>query len=109
MNYLGICDQKCTNTQGSYQCQCDFRYTLQDDRKTCKASGSEALMIFSTKTEIRGYYLDSQVYFPIARHLKQVVGVSFDGHHVYWTDIFTEYESIMRSLEDGSQKEVKNS
>lgn len=63
-------------------------------------------MIFSSKTEIRGYYLTSKVLFPIARNLKQVVGVGYDGNHVYWTDIFTEHESIIRSLEDGSQKEV---
>lgn len=64
-------------------------------------------MIFSSKTEIRGYYLSSKILFPIARNLKQVVGVGYDGEHVYWTDIFAENEAIMRSLEDGSQKEVR--
>lgn len=64
------------------------------------------MMIFSSKTEIRGYFLQSEYYFPIAKKLKQVVGVSFDGHHVYWTDIFSENESIVKSLEDGSEREL---
>lgn len=64
------------------------------------------MMVFSTKTEIRGYFLRSQLYFPIANHLKQVIGVGFDGHYVYWTDIFSGHESIVRSAEDGSNREV---
>lgn len=63
-------------------------------------------MVFSSKSEIRGYFLESELYFPMVKHLKQVVGVGFDGHHIYWTDIFSEHESIVRSLEDGSEREV---
>ncbi|CAG9813302.1 unnamed protein product [Phaedon cochleariae] len=103
---FGICDQKCRNTPGSYECYCDHKYFLKEDRRTCKAMGGEALMIFSSKTEIRAFTLDSELYFPVAKNLKQVVGVDYDGHHVYWTDIFSEHESIVRSLEDGSEREI---
>lgn len=65
------------------------------------------MMVFSSKSEIRGYFLSSKLYFPIAKRLKQVVGVGFDGHHVYWTDIFSGHETISRSLEDGSNREVR--
>ncbi|KRT81424.1 EGF-like domain containing protein, partial [Oryctes borbonicus] len=102
----GVCDQKCKNTPGSYECQCDKRYVLQDDQRTCKADGGEAMMVFSSKTEIRGYFLQSQLYFPIAKRLRQVIGVGFDGHHVYWTDIFSGHESITRSAEDGSNRDL---
>ncbi|XP_065166985.1 vitellogenin receptor Yl-like [Atheta coriaria] len=102
----GICDQKCHNTPGSYECLCDPRYLLQSDKHTCKVVGGEALMMFSTKTEIRGYFLQSELLFPVAQNLKQVVGVNFDGHHVYWTDIHVEHESLVRSLEDGSEREL---
>lgn len=61
-------------------------------------------MIFSSKTEIRGLNLDSEVYIPLARDLKQVVGVDYDGDHIYWTEIVSEHESIVRS--DGSKQEV---
>lgn len=104
--FEGICDQKCRNTQGSYECYCDDKYSLQDDKKSCKVSGSEAMLIFSSKNDIRGYFLQSKLYFPIARNLRQAIGVCFDGHHVYWTDIFSQHETIVRSLEDGSQREV---
>ncbi|XP_018579962.1 putative vitellogenin receptor [Anoplophora glabripennis] len=102
----GVCDQKCKNTPGSYECYCDSMYTLQPDKRTCKAEGGEALMIFSSKTEIRGYTLQSELYYSVAKRLKQVVGVDYDGHHIYWTDIFAEHESIVRSIEDGSDKEL---
>nr|AZN28756.1 vitellogenin receptor [Colaphellus bowringi] len=101
-----ICDQKCRNTPGSYECYCDHKYILKDDKRSCKAVGGEALMVFSSKSEIRALALDSELYFPVATHLKQVVGVDYDGHHVYWTDIFAEHESIVRSIEDGSEREV---
>ncbi|XP_017771582.1 PREDICTED: putative vitellogenin receptor [Nicrophorus vespilloides] len=102
----GICDQKCKNLPGSYECYCDNKYILQDDMRTCKVVGGEAMMIFSSKTEIRGYFLESELLFPIAKDLKQVVGVSYDGNHVYWTDIFSEHENLIRSLEDGSHREL---
>ncbi|CAG9766392.1 unnamed protein product [Ceutorhynchus assimilis] len=102
----GICDQKCINKDGSYECYCDHKYVLQDDKKTCKAVGGEATMIFTSKTQIRSYLLTSNLLFPIARDLKQVVGISSDGHHIYWTDVHAEHESIVRALEDGSDREI---
>nr|WBR46502.1 vitellogenin receptor [Coccinella septempunctata] len=102
----GICDQKCRNTPGSYECLCDHKYILQEDKKTCKAVGGEAMMVFSSKTQIRAYFLQSKIYFPVSSQLKQVVGVAYDGTHVYWTDIFSEHESIVKSLEDGSEREL---
>ncbi|XP_060527930.1 putative vitellogenin receptor [Cylas formicarius] len=102
----GICDHKCRNKPGSYECYCDHKYILQDDKKTCKAFGGEPTMVFSTKSQIRSYLLNSNLYFPVAINLKQAVGVHYDGFHVYWTDIFGEHESIVRTLEDGSNKEL---
>ncbi|KAJ8925441.1 hypothetical protein NQ315_009274 [Exocentrus adspersus] len=102
----GICDQKCQNTPGSYRCYCDPKYSLQSDERSCKANGGEAMLIFSSKSNIRAYTLQSHLYFSVAKRLKQVIGVDYDGHHIYWTDIFAEHESIVRSLEDGSEKEV---
>lgn len=63
-------------------------------------------MIFSSKNEIRVYFLTSQLYYSVASKLKQVVGVAFDGHHIYWTDIQFENEAIIRADEDGSSQEV---
>nr|UVT84832.1 vitellogenin receptor [Lasioderma serricorne] len=101
----GICDQKCRNTEGSYECYCANSYKLQDDKRSCKAEG-EALLIFAMLTEIRGYYLESNVYYPMVKNTRQAVGVAFDGHYIYWSDMFQGHESIVRSIEDGSNREL---
>ena len=63
-------------------------------------------MYFSSKKEIRAYFLRSEVYFAVAKNLKQAVGVDFDGKYVYWTDIFSEHESIVKSPKNGEKREV---
>lgn len=50
--------------------------------------------------------MHSKSYFPIAKNLRQAIGVAYDGHYIYWTDIYSERESIVRSLENGENKEV---
>lgn len=63
-------------------------------------------MLFSSKSNIRAYYLDSMVYYSVASRLKQVVGVSYDGYHIYWTDVYSGSEAIIRSDEHGSHREL---
>lgn len=29
------CSQNCVNVDGGFNCECEFGYTLGDDRKTC--------------------------------------------------------------------------
>lgn len=43
----------------------------------------------------------------VAENLNQVIGVSYDGHHVYWTDISQQVESIMKASKNGSDVEVR--
>ncbi|CAG9862634.1 unnamed protein product [Phyllotreta striolata] len=102
----GICDQMCRNTPGSYECYCDKAYHLAEDKKTCKADGEVGVMVFSSKDQIRAVALNLTSYILVAKNLKKVVGVDFDGRRVYWTEIYGGYENIARSAEDGSQKEV---
>ncbi|XP_054256859.1 putative vitellogenin receptor [Macrosteles quadrilineatus] len=103
---FGICDHKCKNFKGGYQCYCDPGYQLQPDKRTCKAEGPEGLLLFSSHKQIRAYFLTSEVYYPVAKDLSQVTGVAYDGEHVYWTNVYQGEEAIMRAVEDGSQKEV---
>lgn len=65
------------------------------------------MLLFSAKKEIRGIYLQSKLYFPMVEKLNQAIGVAYDGHYIYWTDILAGHESIVRSLEDGSERDVK--
>ncbi|XP_011501063.1 PREDICTED: vitellogenin receptor [Ceratosolen solmsi marchali] len=102
----GICSQSCRNTVGSFYCQCELNYKLQEDGKTCKANSGEAFMVFASKTMIRGYYLDSKIYFPIIVNMQHLVGVTLDSTHIYWSDIQFGEETIFRSLDDGNKQEV---
>ncbi|XP_063994465.1 vitellogenin receptor-like [Diachasmimorpha longicaudata] len=104
-----LCDQHCINEPGTYSCLCDIAYDLQDDHRTCKVAKDrgDALLVFSSKTEIRGFYLsDNEVYFPIATNLRHVVAVSLDATYIYWSDIKTGDEAIFRAFEDGQKAEV---
>lgn len=104
-NY-GICDQQCINTAGSYRCSCQSGYTLNDDGKTCTAEGGEASMVFSIKSEIHGFHLNSKLQYPITQDLQHAVAVSLDANYVYWSDIKDGDEAIWKSLDDGTQREV---
>lgn len=39
--------------------------------------------------------------------VRQVIGVSYDGHFVYWTNVALNTESIVKAREDGSKMEVR--
>ncbi|XP_015601419.1 vitellogenin receptor isoform X2 [Cephus cinctus] len=102
----GICDHECVNSPGSFHCTCQANYTLQDDKRTCKADAGEAIMVYSTKSEIRAHYLQSNVTFPIARNLQHVIGVTLDANFVYWADAEVGDEAIVKSPDTGGPKTV---
>lgn len=68
--------------------------------------GADALLLFSSTKEIRGFYIHKQVYYVVARNVDRAVGVAYDGRHIYWTDLVSEEEAILRSNEDGSNVEI---
>jgi membrane-bound inhibitor of C-type lysozyme len=42
----------------------------------------------------------------VASNLDRAVGVSYDGRYVYWTDLLSGEEAILRSKEDGSEVDI---
>lgn len=103
----GICSQGCSNTEGSYKCFCAPQFRLLEDNRTCEATGDkEALLIYAGHRAVNAVALKSKHMYPIAENLNQVIGTSYDGRYVYWTDISLHIESITRSKIDGSQTEV---
>ncbi|PSN38293.1 hypothetical protein C0J52_19350 [Blattella germanica] len=102
----GICDQKCLNMPGKYDCYCDEGYELAEDKRTCRATGADPLLVFASTDEIRGFYIKKDFYFVIASKLERAVGISYDRGHVYWTDLMFGEEAIVRSSEDGSHVET---
>ncbi|XP_035791201.1 putative vitellogenin receptor [Anopheles albimanus] len=103
----GLCSQGCINTPGSFHCTCVDQFELKGDRRTCElTTGTEALMLYTTQRSIGALYLSSLHQYYVAKELSQVIGVSYDGQHVYWTDIAHKTESIERAQEDGSKREL---
>ncbi|RLU26774.1 hypothetical protein DMN91_000571 [Ooceraea biroi] len=82
----GMCDHHCVNNAGSYSCYCEKSYTLQEDGKTCKADGGEATLVFSSRNEIRGIYLDSRKNFTVVQNVTKSVSVAVDGNYIYWSE-----------------------
>ena len=86
----GHCDQLCSNSDGSYTCQCAAGYTLMD-RSRCSASNAANLdLIFAHERAILRMTLHGQDSRIIA-NATGASGVAF--HHernlLFWSDIKT--------------------
>ena len=42
---LDNCQQKCINTEGSFNCSCNDGFILQDDKRTCKGKFSKLMHV----------------------------------------------------------------
>jgi hypothetical protein len=71
------------------------------------ASGAEALLLYTTQKTVGGIYLQAKHHYYVGKDLQQVIGVTYDGSDIYWTDISAKQESIVRAREDGSKREVR--
>lgn len=104
---VGICSQICVNTIGSYRCDCVEKFSLQNDSTTCIANRpSDSLLFFAGKKSINGIQLSDKRQFVVTDRTTQVIGVSYDGRFVYWTDIGLKSESLVKSRMDGSEMQV---
>lgn len=106
LEQYGACSQTCINAPGTYRCTCDEGYTLREDNRTCEAHGEEALLLYTTQVTVMGVNLRSKRVYTVAKNLTKVIGVSYNGEHIYWTNIQNEGESIVKANPDGSQQEI---
>ncbi|XP_002024364.2 putative vitellogenin receptor [Drosophila persimilis] len=106
-----LCSQSCENTSGGYRCSCDPGYLLAKDNRTCRATnthGSEhPLLLYTTQMNVMGMHLGSRNHvYQVAGNLSKVIGVAYDGSHIYWTNIQNEAESIVKANADGTHAEI---
>ncbi|XP_001966853.2 putative vitellogenin receptor [Drosophila ananassae] len=111
-----VCSQKCENQSGGFQCVCDEGYHLARDNRTCRAMATSSstdqapLLLYTTQMTVMGMHLqednDRNHVFLVAGNLTKVIGVAYDGSHIYWTNIQNEAESLVRAKGDGSQAET---
>ncbi|GFY41350.1 putative vitellogenin receptor [Trichonephila inaurata madagascariensis] len=97
----GFCSQECTNIIGSYKCSCLEGY--ESVNRTCEASGSEPLLIFSNLKEIRAFYLRSKRYFLIQKAVYKAASVDADPleSKIYWIEISNK-SSVYSAKIDGT-------
>lgn len=102
-----MCSQGCFNTNGSYNCHCFPNFKLQSDNRTCKPTGKiDPILLYAATKSVNAFRLRTKHMYKVADNLNQVIGVSYDGSYVYWTDISAQVESVMRAKIDGSDVEV---
>lgn len=101
----GVCSQYCINTSGSYRCYCAEKYKLLGDNRTCETTYGEGMLLYTTQKSVVQFHLKSKEIFHVANNLSQVIGVAYDGEHIYWTDIHHESEVIERVTLDGKHRE----
>lgn len=104
---FGVCSQGCENTIGSYKCACAPGFKLLEDKRECKTIGrTDALLLYAGDKSVNWLKLKTKHLNRIANDSRQVVGITYDGSHIYWTDISIEAEAIKRARTDGSELEV---
>ncbi|KAL5291451.1 Vgr family protein [Megaselia abdita] len=101
----GICSQYCLNTSGSYKCYCSEKYELLEDNRTCQTTYGEGMLLYTSQKSVVQYHLRSREIFTVADNLTQIIGITYDGEHIYWTDIQHEAEVIERVTLDGKNRE----
>lgn len=85
-----------------------MRFRLKNDRRTCETiSHNEPILLYAEKKSIKMVYLRSSHQTVVTDKVRQVVGVSYDGHFVYWTDVALYTESLVKAREDGTKMEVR--
>jgi hypothetical protein len=60
---IADCSQNCVNVVGSFNCECEFGYNLEDDRKTC-IEGRELCTFFKVSFDELLKYI-SKLYISI--------------------------------------------
>ncbi|XP_045735715.1 very low-density lipoprotein receptor-like [Mirounga angustirostris] len=88
------CSQTRVNTQGSYSCTCHPGYSLEPDGHTCKATGTEPILLVALQFNLLLYGLRSLKEDILATVDKNVMIFSIDydlvGQKIFWTDLDAE-------------------
>ncbi|KAK3794407.1 hypothetical protein RRG08_019374 [Elysia crispata] len=103
------CSQLCTNTKGSFRCECTSGFELVDKRY-CKAiTRQEAELFLSDRNELRRYHLSSKRYSLLSGDNTVSGGHALDvdvrKRKVYWTDMHAQGAIFVFDIET-SKREV---
>ncbi|XP_025833299.1 low-density lipoprotein receptor-related protein 4 [Agrilus planipennis] len=86
-----VCSQKCTNSVGSFNCDCMTGYILRPDLRTCKALGGSPTLIFANRVDIRQVSLQksSSKYTAILKGLHNAIALDYHYEKglIFWSDL----------------------
>ncbi|RUS79306.1 hypothetical protein EGW08_012924 [Elysia chlorotica] len=105
----GTCSQSCTNTKGSYRCECIAGFDLVENRY-CKAiTRHDAELFLSDRNELRRYQLSSEKTSLLINDNTVSGGPALDldvrNRKVYWTDMHDP--GVIFKLDLDTQKREK--
>ncbi|GFR58418.1 low density lipoprotein receptor [Elysia marginata] len=89
----GTCSQICTNTKGSYKCECTSGFSLVEKRYCKAVTRHNAELFLSDRNELRRYHLSSERYSLLQEdHSSGSRAIDLDVRNgkVYWTDMQDE-------------------
>lgn len=104
------CSQICHNRIGGYKCSCHSGYELDPvDRYTCRAIGSEPMLIFSNRHDLRQIHLYSGRYRPLVEGIENAIAIDYDveGRTLFWSDVTSENISRITFDENGNVKSTE--
>jgi len=107
----GICDQICTNTEGSYECSCKQEYSLQGKSYCQYMTGFPEMFITSFNDfsgEIRSYNPLTREYLLLVENLTLPIGVGYDeiNNALIWTDSHADHPVVESAVLKSSKVEV---
>lgn len=63
--------------------------------------------MFSITSEVRAMYLDSKIYFTVAKNLSHVSSIAVNGDYIYCSNRFKDFETIVAStIIEGKQEAI---
>uniref|UniRef100_A0A1I7Z610 Very low-density lipoprotein receptor n=1 Tax=Steinernema glaseri TaxID=37863 RepID=A0A1I7Z610_9BILA len=111
---IGICDQKCYNLPGSYECRCEHGYHLvqgpsEGVPSKCKANGSDPLLFLSNRVTIRKYDLVTKNYNSLVTRLESAVAMDFwhKAKALIWSDVAKEKIMICHMGQKSTLNNIK--
>lgn len=90
---VGTCSQKCTNTKGSYKCECLEGYFVEPrDHRQCKAKEGVPYLLFANRHDIRKINLETNEYNAVVSELKSTVALDYvySKGLLVWSDTVLE-------------------
>ena len=106
---VSTCSHICQNLNGTFACACRDGFVLDDGMSgVCKAVKDNALLIFSSGPEIRGFNLKANEEFDVIGSEKRIEAIDYnpESQIVFWADSYdkTIKRSYMVNAMDGQAK-----